>query len=335
MPRAGVFAACVMVAGCGTGEAPPPPPEVALARVLAAPGKVDAPAVIVTVTRHEVDLDGSRVLEDPRGEVEPRPRARSGFELAEVFAEENELRTQLALLRAVAYEMNLDMPPVRYRVAGDVRFIDVLRVVQSAAYMADAAPVFEVATETGVGQFKIRPYTYCGCELPPEPSWCAVPIVRIGLGGVTLGAHPDLTPPPGCHKAFPKMGEPYPEFKAAVDWRERVIAGPQGGCPSAQVGEGGLDVGALARRLAAIHQAAPGCARASVDVDPEAPWSVVAPALAALYTEFGEVRTFLGLLHEDDLLPAGACAQALPVEALRSAPQDTSPLQLRRRGCGE
>jgi hypothetical protein len=333
MLRAGVFAACLMVAGCGTHEAPPPPPEVALARVLAAPGKVEAPGVIITVTRHEIGLDGSRVLEDPRGEVEPRPRA--WFELAEVFAEENELRTQLELLRAVSHAMNLDMPRVRYRVAGDVRFIDVLRVVQSAADMADEAPVFEVATEIGVGQFKMRPYTYCGCELPPVPSWCAVPIVRIGLGGVTLGAHPDLTPPPGCHRAFPRGGERRPEFKAAVDWRERVIAGPQGGCPSAQVGQGGLDTGALARRLAAMHQAAPGCARASVDVDPEAPWSIVAPTLAALYTEFGEVRTFLDLLDEEDLLPAGACKQALPVEALRPAPPSPSPLQLRRRGCGE
>lgn len=331
MLREGVFAACVAVAGCGPSEAPPTLPEVALARVLAAPVKAEARGVIVTVTKQAVELDGIWMLEAPRVRLELAAVAAEGNELQ---ARIDLLQTRLELLWRLMPELEIEAPRVRYRVAGDVRVIDVLRVMQSAGRAADDAPEFEVATENGVGHFQIRPYTFCACALP-GPSWCAVPILRIGPGGVTLIAHPDLTPPPGCHKGLPARGEPWPQFAAAIDWRERVIAGPQGGCPSAQVGEGGLDTAALARRLAALHQAAPGCARASVDVDPETPWSVAAPALAALYAEFGEVRTFLSPLHDDDPLPAGACKQALPVEALRPAPPDASPLRLRRRGCGE
>lgn len=85
---------------------------------------------------------------------------------------------------------------------------------------------------------------------------------------------------------------------------------------------------------AALRAAAPGCAWTQVVVANDAPWSIVAPALAALYAEFGEVRTLFYPFDEPPL-PGLACASVLPVSALTPAAGDTGRLQLRRRTCSE
>lgn len=316
-----------------------PLPPVELARVRSAPARSRTPGVTLTVTAYEVHLDGSAVLADPRAEVAPLPRARTRLDLRAVVDGDSELLTQLELLHEVAGldhdgKDHLDVPHVRLRVAADVRHADLLKVLHAIVRAGYHALEFEVATDDGVGHFNVRPYTFCGCLLPPTPSWCAVPELKIGPGGVTLVAVPDLTPPIGCHKALRAYGQPEVPFEAAVDWRDRVIAGPDGGCPSAQVGAGGLDVAALARRLAAVRRVAPGCAWTSVEVVRDVPWSVVAPALAAVYAEFGEVRTLFDV-GDDASLSAGACARALPLAELTPAPTGPAPLLLGRRGCGE
>ncbi len=247
----------------------------------------------------------------------------------------SELQTQLGLLREAMGEARPDEPQVRVRVAGDVRAQELLRALLTAQRAGYAVLEFEVATEAGIGQFRIRPYTFCACPAPEAMTWCAVPELRIDAGGVTLVPSADLTPPEGCHKAIRSMGQEEPGFTAAIDWRRRVIAGPEGGCPSAQATAGRLDVAALARRLRAIHEVAPGCQWASVEVDEAAPWSIVAPAMAALYAEYGEVRTFFHPLVEASRLPAYACADALPVAALAPRPAAPASLTVPRRGCSE
>lgn len=322
--------------------AEPPPLAVNLARVESAPAKQRTPGVILTVTAHTVDLDASALLAAPRREVTPMPHARSRYDLRRVVdGDEGEaLQGQLELLFELAGQSHADKMhgkiPVRARVAGDVRMRDLLKVL-SPVVRANPHVEFEVevATATGVGHFTVRPYTWCACGLPPNPSWCAAPDLWLGPGGVTLVAVPDLTPPIGCHKAIRSMGEPEPTFSAEVDWRDRVIAGPDGGCPSAQIGEGGLDVAALSRRLAAVRRAAPGCGWASVGGDPDTAWGAVAPALAALYAEFGEVPTLFNFYDDPTPLHAGACKNALPLAEL--VPQRDGPpsLMLGRRGCSE
>lgn len=323
------------------GPARPPLPAVELAWVHSAPTATRTPGVILTVTPHAVELDGTAVLADPRGEVQPLPDARSSYDLRAVVAGDagDALRTQLERLLKLA---GLAQPGasregrahLRLRIARDVRVGDLQQVMLPALRAGHLQLELEVATDTGLGHLTFLPYTFCACPLPPTPSWCAAPELSIAPGGVTVVATPDLTPPIGCHKAIGTGDAPDPPFRAEVDWRGRVIAGPEGGCPSAQVRAGGLDVAALASRLAAVRRAAPGCGWAAVEGRTDVPWSVVAPAMAALYAEFGRVRVFFGF--RDDLAPpsAGSCANALPLSSL--TPQaEASPLRLGRRGCSD
>lgn len=340
MLRAGVLVAWLL-GGVGCEAREERPPAVALAQVESAKPSARTPGVILTVTRDDVEVDGTRALKRARAQVQPMPRERSRFELGSVERSEGgELQTQLGLLFEVAgltmsEQMETEVPELRVRADGAVRFGALVPVLAAAGRVGYGSLEYEVATAQGVGHFKVRPYTLCACPMPPGTTWCAAPVLRIGAGGVTLIAEPDLRPPTGCHKVLPGVGEAQPPFAAEVDWRSRAIAGPDGGCPSAQVGAGGLDVAALARRLAAVNAAAPGCGWASVAVDPEAPWSVVAPALVALFTEFGELRVWLRELAEGESLSAGTCANALDVTVLRPAPAEAVSLQLGRRGCGE
>ncbi len=334
--------------GCGPGTEPQqePQPAVTLARVHSAPLRSWTPGVTLTVTAQHVDLDATAVLLRPRGEVPPGVRGRSRLDLRQVVGadEESDLRVQLEHLLAldrstVADDSRVNVPQLRLRVAAELRFGDLVEVLRQAARAGHGALEFEVATERGVGHLNLRPYTFCACPMPADPSWCAAPTLRIERSGVTLIATPDLTPPPGCHKAIPRMGQSRPAFAAAVDWRNKAIAGPQGGCPSAQVGDTGLDVVALSDRLRALHAAAPGCGWASMAIDDEAPWSIVAPAMAALFAEFGELRvSFSG--HDDPASPVRVreCQQPLPVTALSPglAPSPeiaAPPARFGRPGC--
>lgn len=183
-------------------------------------------------------------------------------------------------------------------------------------------------TPAGRGQLVYLPYTFCACRLPSSPRWCAVPELRVSSEGVILLATADLTPPPGCHKAMLGVSDEVPAFSAALDWRERVIAGPDGGCPSARFNADGLDHAALIERLRALHEAAPGCGHARLVYASKLPWSMIAGPLSALSGAFGDMR--LGTSRTEDLGPLSTeadCGDPLPVSSLAAASE-------RRAGLG-
>lgn len=314
-----------------------PLPGVALARVPAASKRARTPPVIVTVTPQEVVVDAPR--RPSRGEAARPERERYPLSASAWRGPEGELMRHLEGLFADAGltmhdDTRVDVAQLRLRVAADLHFDDLVEVLIPIARAGFGALEFEVTSDAGTGHLTVRPYTYCACPMPPAPRWCAAPNLEIDRRGVVLFGEADLVPLPGCHKAIPRMGESEPAFDAGIDWRGRAIAGPDHDCLSAPVGPRGLDVDALAARLHAIREAAPGCGWGSLSIDGETPWSVVAPTLATLYAEFGEVRTLMQRSDEYDAKRrARACSDPLPVDALRPAPP--TPALLGRAGCGE
>ncbi len=344
-----VLLALVIGAGCGAGPEPLPAapgeplPAVRLATVHAAPQRARMPGVIVTITSEAVHVDATALLREARPATASELPGRARFELREVGGDRTELFDLLAQYFAVSGlsesgESRMTVPQIRLRIAADLRFDDLMRVLGQVVRACHGALEFEVATAAGlVAHLHLLPYTFCACPMPPGVTWCAVPLLRIARSGVVLRAAPDLTPRPGCHKAIPYMGETQPPFVAPVDWRDRVIAGPDGGCPTAPVGDAGLDVDALARRLAAVHTAAPGCGWTALDIDAEVPWSIVAASLATEQAELGELRVMLGV-NEEPPEHDRRCEDALAPEAL--VPASPKPTNLggrlfARPGCAD
>lgn len=333
-----VAAASLAVAlGCADRRpSPPPPPAIALAQVAEASRSTRTPVATVTITREEVIVDAALPFQDPNLAELP---ARERFSLGEIVRRRDEgtaLQGQLERIfeRAGLADATdlLDVPRLRIRVAADVRHDEWVAAMIPIERARFGAVEFEVASAAGVGHWTIRPYTFCACPPPPVRSWCASPSLTIFADGVDLRAEADLTPPPGCHKTLKRYGEEAPPITAAERWRDRTIAGPGGGCPSAAIDAHGVDVEALRARLRALHRAAPSCGRARAAIPDATPWSTTAAVLAAVYAEYGEVPTIL-LTAGEEVPPASRCGDALSIEDL--APGAPSSPLIGRRGCGE
>lgn len=332
-PRAALkIVAAVLAAALGCADqrsSPPPPPAIALAQVAEASPSTRTPIATLTLTREEVVVEVALANQDASRADLP---AIERFPLDEGSA----LQGQLARIfdRAGLADATdlLDGPRLRIRVAADVRHEEWIAAMIPIGRAGFGAVELEVNSPAGVGHWTLRPYTFCACLPPPVRSWCASPSVTIFADGVDLHAEADLTPPPGCHKALKRHGEVDPPVTGAEYWRDRTIAGPAGGCPSAAIDERGLDLEALRARLRALHQAAPSCGRASVAIPDQTPWSTSAAVLAAIYAEYGEVPTSF-LPERDAVSRAARCGDALSIEALAPG-QASSPL-IGRRGCSE
>ncbi|MEZ4450477.1 MAG: hypothetical protein R3B09_13440 [Nannocystaceae bacterium] len=331
---AGLLALTLATIACA--EPRPAPPAVALARVAEAPPSTRTTILAtLTITRDAVvvdhDLPG---IEAPKRTTFPLHALQDRGPGDDEGSALQDHLTRLFDGAGLEDARDLvDVPRLRLRFAGDVTHDEWVRVMRPIARSRFGAVELEFATPSGVGHWNLRPYTFCACPLPPAPSWCASPSLTIREGGVELVAEADMTPPPGCHKAIRSMGQEEPPFAAALDWRDRALAGPGGGCPTAPIDRGGVDVDALARGLRALHSAIPSCERGSLALDGATPWSIAGPALAALFAEYGEVRiSFLD--PETATRYAGpGCASPLAIDALAPRPPST-PLA-GRPGCGE
>jgi hypothetical protein len=321
-------AQAVEAASPGVAEPAAPPIEITL--------EITQTAVVVT---HVEALDEPG---DPR-----RERGPARFEIATILAgersdEREPFRSELARLHARATGRADPAPEDEDAAEGEdqrllVRVTDDVgtRKVQEVLDRALRAGPWELTLEVqGPGAPRLvplLPYAFCACPMPEGTTWCAAPSLRIDEAGVTLLATPDLRPPPGCHKTIPRVGQERPPFAAAIDWRNRVIAGPEGGCPSATIDRRRVDRDALRERLVALHDAAPGCGWAEVAVDGQIPWARVAEVLAALHETFGVLRISF---RDPTPTPDRECARALTIDALRPASATGSPLA-RRPGCRE
>ncbi len=317
-------------------------PPVTLAEVERAPGNThDRPKITITVTTKEVVLDARELVSGVTSEATPAlAREVQRYELTAIVKDHlgHELRNKLERLFEPIEATGVDpftKPLIRLRVAADVPFEHLKHVLSAAGAAGFGSYELEVSTATGRGQLVLLPYMFCACPMPKLKAWCAVPELYITSVGVTLHAEADLIPPPGCHKTIPALGQDVPPFNAAVDWRTRAIAGPDGQCPSAQVGPRGVDAAALTQRIQALHGAGPGCGHGILWHDRDTRWSEVAGPLSVLAGEFGDIRLTISIPNEARLKElAAACGSPMPVSAL-SSERTRSPRPAGRPGCAD
>lgn len=313
-------------------ELPPRGERATRAEIMQPPASDEAPTITLEITTTTILVSHGEELDDANGSASFDLRAILDGDRSDASGP---LRSELARLRTrAAARPGADPeaePRLIVRVADAVGTREVQEVLDRALRAGQREFTLEVQSPAGRRLVPLLPYTFCACRMPEGTTWCAAPQLRIDGAGVTLVGAADLTPPPGCHKTIPGVGQERPPFAEAIEWRERVIAGPGGGCPTALIDGRGVDGQALRERLRALQRAAPGCGWAALAVDGAVPWARVAEVLAAVHDTFGALRiTF----REPTPTPENECARALTIDALRPASEASAPLA-RRPGCRE